>query len=228
MPEFIAHNVVLPSGAETKPGVTPVAQTGICRTALAILAEHFPDPEGVTVADLGCLEGGYAAAFAQAGYTVTGVDARAENLECAAFVADALGLPNLSFELADVRDLDGEFDAVFCCGLLYHLDEPAAFLRLLGRVTRRLLIVQSHYSLAGDVVNEGYRGHWYPEPGDRQSSYGNRLSFWLRKPDLLAAMEAAGFEAAEREDYRAEGGFYLDMFGIREAPDRGMFTGVKP
>jgi SAM-dependent methyltransferase len=225
--DFIAHNIVLPDGTQTLPGVTPVAETGICRAALGYLAAEFPDPAGVTVADLGCLEGGYAAEFARAGYTVTGVDARAENLECAARAAAALGLGNLSFELADVRGLDGEWDAVFCCGLLYHLDEPAAFLRLLGKVTRRLLIVQSHYSLTGGAVNEGYEGHWYPEPGDRQSSYGNRHSFWLRKECLLDAMGAAGFDAAERDDYRAEGGFYRDMFGIQEAPDRGMFTGVR-
>jgi hypothetical protein len=44
----------------------------------------------------------------------------------------------------------GSFDAVFCCGLLYHLDRPRAFLDVLSRVTKRLLILQTHFSEAKD------------------------------------------------------------------------------
>jgi len=44
----------------------------------------------------------------------------------------------------------GEFDATFCCGLLYHLDKPLEFLRLLSKITRRILILQTHFSEAKD------------------------------------------------------------------------------
>jgi hypothetical protein len=44
----------------------------------------------------------------------------------------------------------GSFDAVFCCGLFYHLDRPRAFLDVLSDVTKRLLILQTHFSEAGD------------------------------------------------------------------------------
>ena len=84
MSDFTAHNVVLPDGTETLPGVTPLAETGICRAALRTLNLVFPvllSRTAPTVVDLGCLEGGYSAEFARAGYDVTGIEARDENLE---------------------------------------------------------------------------------------------------------------------------------------------------
>jgi SAM-dependent methyltransferase len=233
--EFTAHNVILPDGSETLPGVTPVAETGICRSALRTLAMGFPDgPEGVKVADLGCLEGGYAAEFARAGYDVTGVEVRAENIACCREVAAALKLPGLRFAQADVRDWvtsTEPVDAVFCSGLLYHLEAPAAFLTELGRVTRRLVILQTHFADSPNEEHEGYRGRWYGEGEGRWASWGNPQSFWLAKPDLLAAVSAAGFSVVlEQHDYLGHiaGGTYRDMFGEPQGADRGMFIGVKP
>ena len=234
MPEFTAHNVVLPDGTQTKPGHLPTAGTGICQAALRDLAELTAGtPPPVSVADLGCLEGGYAAEFARHGYDVTGIEARPGNLACSRYVAAALGLPNLKFEQGDVRDvLPGrQFDAVFCCGLLYHLDSPAAFLQLLGQVTRRLLILQTRYSLYGATDHEGYRGHWYSEGAadGRWSSHGNTRSFWLTRRSLLAATRTAGFPLVfEQDDYRdAETGTHRDPDGSTEPTDRSMFIGIK-
>lgn len=232
MPEFTFHNVVLPDGTQTKPGYLPTAETGICQAALRDLRALAGGAGPATVADLGCLEGGYAAEFARHGYDVTGIEAHADNFACSRQVRDALGLPNLRFEQGDVRDvLPGrEFDAVFCCGLLYHLDSPAAFLGLLGQVTRRLLILQTHYSLSPAAEHEGYRGHWFGEsPGGRWASNGNTGSFWLAKRDLLAAIRAAGFSLVfEQDDYRdAATGIYRDAAGNTESADRSMFIGIK-
>jgi SAM-dependent methyltransferase len=228
--EFTFHNVVLPDGTQTKPGYLPTAETGICQAALRDL-RAFTGP-AAAVADLGCLEGGYAAEFARCGYDVTGIEAHPDNFACSTLVRDALGLPNLRFERGDVREvLPGrEFDAVFCCGLLYHLDAPAAFLRLLGAVTRRVLILQTHYSLTSAAENEGHRGGWFGEsPGGRWASHGNPRSFWLTKRDLLAAIRDAGFPLVfEQDDYRDAGtGVYRDAAGNDEPDGRSMFVGVK-
>jgi SAM-dependent methyltransferase len=227
---FTAHNVVLPDGSQTLYGAQPVADSGTCQAALRDLALAFPGPHfrPVMIADLGCLEGGYAAAFAQAGYDVTGFEVRTENFLCCRYVQERLALPNLQFIQADVRDAfagDGEqWDAVFCCGLLYHLENPVAFLRRLGEVTRKLLILQTHYSTRPDAVHEGSDGHWYQENTTRWSSWQNPKSFWLTRDHLLAVICEAGFDLVfEQADYRAD-----IRAGAGADPDaRGMFVGIK-
>ena len=174
---------------------------------------------------------------------MTGIEARPENYGNAVWLQDALGLPNLRFTCGDVRDvLPGtRFDAVFCAGLLYHLDQPVAFLSLLGEVTERMLILNTNFSLEhgghpedahhpgesceyGDSRHEGRAGHWHREIATRWSSYGNTSSFWLRKDDLILSIRDAGFtDVSERDGWgtglpQGSGGAY---------PDRGMFVALK-
>ncbi len=176
---------------------------------------------GDSVVDLGCLHGAYTIAFAQAGYLATGIEARPASI--ARCREAGAGVDGLRFIEDDVRNLarHGEFDAVWCCGLLYHLDQPVDFLGLLGKVTRRLLIVQTHISLEPDSQNEGRRGHWYGE-GNREhpwSSWGNECSFWLAKDDLLDAIQDAGFDLVfELHDHVRD---------IRGAADRVMVAALK-
>jgi len=39
----------------------------------------------------------------------------------------------------------GSFDATFCRGILYHMDRPRAFLELLSRVTKSVIILHPHF-----------------------------------------------------------------------------------
>lgn len=220
---FTAHNVRLPDGSETLRGKELTADSAVCRIVLKNLESAFPDgPDGVRVADLGCLEGGHSAAFARAGYDVTGFEVRLENFLCCQYLQESLALPNLRYVRADVRDVFNgreEFDAVFCCGLLYHLDEPVKFLRQLGSATRRLLMVQTHYSTRPDAQHEGCNGHWYDEQATaRWASWKNPQSFWLTKPDLMAVL---------RDDFN----FVVeqpDAVSANPGPDaRSMFVGLK-
>jgi SAM-dependent methyltransferase len=226
---FTAHNIALPDGTETLRGAELVADSGIFRAALRDLALTFPGAprRSVRVADLGCLEGGHTAAFAQAGYDATGFEVRAENYLCCQLVENRLALPNLRYVRADVRDVVAKpdtWDAVFCCGLLYHLENPVAFLRQVGRITQRLLIVQTHYSTRPDAEHEGHRGHWYEEGNGRWASWKNPRSFWLTRQDLLAVLRDAGFDLVfEQADFRD------DILAGNQAhlDERSMFIGVK-
>jgi 2-polyprenyl-3-methyl-5-hydroxy-6-metoxy-1,4-benzoquinol methylase len=78
---FTSHNILLPDGTQTLPGQLPVAESGICRVALSALGLEFGygSRSGISVADLGCLEGGFTAEFARAGYDAYGIEARQEN-----------------------------------------------------------------------------------------------------------------------------------------------------
>lgn len=228
---FTAHNVALPDGSQTLPRAELIADNGITRAALRDLDLAFPEVprESVRVADLGCLEGGHAAAFASAGYDVTGYEVRTENMLCCRYLAEHLELPNLAYVQADVRNVvagPDSWDAVFCCGLLYHLEDPVSFLLRLGQITRRLLIVQTHYSTRPDADHEGHRGHWYSEGSGRWASWQNDRSFWLTRRDLLAVIREAGFDLVfEQADYLD------DILAVRrpkpDLDERGMFIGLK-
>lgn len=231
---FTAHNVLLPDGTETKPGVPVTAQNGICQSALRTMNLVCP---GGRVADLGCLEGGYAAAFAAAGFVVLGVEGRTANYERCFWLQERLGMPNLDFVQDDVRNIAdyGRFDAVFCAGLLYHLDTPDAFLKLLGRVTGRLLIVQTHVAREPRDEHERRRGEWRsdcPDDADPWGSRGNHQSFRLHEPDLLAAIRDAGFDLVmTQHDYLKD--IAAGRTGIAGpgnptgGEDRGCFLGMK-
>lgn len=206
-PTFTAHNLKLDDGSYTISADAPtIAQhpwfLGAQR-ALSACASGQETP--LSLVDLGCLEGGYAVEFARLGFDVCGVEVRTSNFEACEYVRERVDLPNLRFVQDDVWNLaqHGQFDVVFCSGLLYHLDRPAEFLRMLGQQTNRMLILQTHFAPNQDVVtgpepegvrnrlksafkekkvrlglsplteNEGLPGRWFPEDGDRDD-----LSRW--------------------------------------------------
>jgi SAM-dependent methyltransferase len=190
------------------------------------------DFSGLRVADLGCLEGGFALALATHGMEVTGIEARWKNLEKIELLKEHFGCPNLTFKLDDVKNFDveqyGSHDVVLALGILYHLDDPVAWLRQISRATHALLVVDSHYAPSDDTglakiderlklgpitpIKDGenlYEGRWFFEfdlMADREeqlwASYSNHRSFWLTKESLLKATTRAGFDLVlEQHDY---------------------------
>jgi SAM-dependent methyltransferase len=118
-------------------------------SARGLLETVFPgDRSQVRLADVGCLEGGYAVEFARMGFQVVGIDVRELNIAACNYVKSKVDLPNLEFVQENAFDIaeHGEFDAVFCCGLLYHLDRPKELLEKLSASTKKLLILQTHFS----------------------------------------------------------------------------------
>lgn len=151
---FTSHNIRLDDGTYTKPEAGPsIDRLSWLLGAKRIIDATFPgDKANLGVADLGCLEGGYTVEFARLGLQSLGLDVRESNIEVCRYVQSKTTLPNLRFVRDDVWNIadHGSFDVVFCCGLFYHLDRPRAFLDVLSDVTKRLLILQTHFSEAGD------------------------------------------------------------------------------
>src|SRR4051812_39271 len=250
-PDFTAHNILLPDGTQTFPEgplLSEAAETRAMLRSMLLLAPPVrADGSRRRVVDLGTLEGGYAVEFARAGYDVLAIEARAGNMAKCEWVAAQVGLPNLAFVRGDVRNVPahGEFDVAFCSGLLYHLDEPSSFLRTLGEVTTRLLVLHTHFAVEDDpqtayavgplTEHDGRRGKAYSEysagaseaevEADPWASYGNAVSFWLEKKDLLQSVVDAGFPIVyEQRD------FVEDIVGnpYLEKEFRSLFIGVKP
>lgn len=91
-------------------------------------------PDVATIFETGSLEG--AQTFLLARHPgvprVLAIEGREANLRKARFIQDLLGVRNIEFAQANLEQSDlsdyGSFDAVFCCGLLYHLLRPWEFL----------------------------------------------------------------------------------------------------
>jgi 2-polyprenyl-3-methyl-5-hydroxy-6-metoxy-1,4-benzoquinol methylase len=149
--EFVAHNIRLDDGTYTIPGhVDSMESNGWLRSTARLIDVVFHgDKSRLRLADLGCLEGGFAVEFARMGIgEVIGLDAREINIAACQYVKSRTKLPNLRFVQDDAWNIAkyGTFDIIFCCGLLYHLDRPKRYLELLSSVTSKLLIVQTHFS----------------------------------------------------------------------------------
>jgi SAM-dependent methyltransferase len=151
---FTSHNIRLDDGSYTKPDVGfSMDVHPWFLAAKRLLDATFPgSKDQLRIADLGCLEGGYAVEFARLGFNSFGIDVRESNIEACRYVQSKVALPNLEFAQDDVWNIGkyGNFDAVFCCGLFYHLDKPREFLKVVSGVTKRVLILQTHFSQAGD------------------------------------------------------------------------------
>jgi len=154
---WTSHNIRLTPEITTMPGKADFLETD---TRLLSIFRVLPllyrgGYQGLRVADLGCLEGGFALAMAQRGMDVIGVEGRQTNLSKASLVKEHFGLRNLEFRLDDVKNFTcetyGTFDIVLALGILYHLDEPIRWLRQVAGATRGLLIVDSHFAPSDDA-----------------------------------------------------------------------------
>jgi SAM-dependent methyltransferase len=179
---FTAHNIRLDDGTETYPAAGwLMSENGIFQAARRLLQIVYPeDLKGRSIVDIGCLEGGFTTEFARLGMAATGIEVRESNYRNCLRIKAGTNLPELRFVRDDATNIGnyGPFDAVFICGLLYHLDRPRQFLADAARICRRVLFLETHvthadrtpsvdiYKLSEVTENEGLRGRWYPEYGD--------------------------------------------------------------
>lgn len=153
---FTAHSILLRDGTKTIPGAQLLSENEQCKAFMRILNETFrPEERGKTrIVDLGCLEGGYCIEFARNGYQCLGIEARQQAIDKCEYAKANCELQGVTFVKDDVKNIRkyGTFDVVFCCGLLYHLDKPVEFVRTLGSLTKKMLIVHTHYSVYPDML----------------------------------------------------------------------------
>jgi 2-polyprenyl-3-methyl-5-hydroxy-6-metoxy-1,4-benzoquinol methylase len=211
---WTAHNVRLADGLYTiSPG--PSGDEVKLRRVVQLLDDLFGGRlEGLRVLDLACLEGMYALEVAARGARVVAIEGREANLAKAGFAARALGLEErIDFQLGDVRELSrerhGEFDAILCLGILYHLDasDVFPFVDRVAETCRRALVVDTNVSLAPrDERRHGgavYRGEslFEHDPGSSEeerlealwSSLDNPSAWIPTRPSLLSLLARAGF-----------------------------------
>jgi SAM-dependent methyltransferase len=248
---FTAHNIRLLDGTETYPAAgCLVEELGKFRAAARMLNLVFPTGlSGKRIADLGCLEGGYTTGFARLGMDATGIEIRDSNYQNCLYVKSRLNLPNLRFLKDDVNNLDkhGPFDAIWACGIFYHLDNPRSFMESIARSCTRVMLLETHftyahrtpavelYKLSEVCEHEGLRGRWYHEHQDmardelenlKWASWANQRSFWVQREYLLQLLQDVGFDIV-LEQYDLMKNIVSGMEAYYHALDRGLFVGIK-
>lgn len=155
---FTAHNILLNDGIKTLGDAQPLlADTALWASIKKTLDLFIPinkqEAGNLKVVDFGCLEGGYTVEFARLGFNVVGIEARQDNIDKCDYVKSNLNLTNLTFIKDDVRNVQnyGKFDIALCYGLLYHLNNPVEFLKILNSCTSKILILHTHYAPEHDI-----------------------------------------------------------------------------
>jgi SAM-dependent methyltransferase len=223
------HNIALPHGIFTAacPDYYP-AHREIMRVVGERLGGGFG---GRRVLDIGCLEGYFSVECALQGADVLGVDGKLLNVRKCEFVRSVLGVERLRFVQGDAmqitRESMGRFDVVLALGLLYHLEDPHAFLANLAELCDGFVVVDTHIAL--EHQPESIKGGWRPELSDlRRFSFGgrqydgrlfrefpagtardvkdlsptasldNEQSVWLTEDSLIRMLHDVGFSGTEK------------------------------
>src|SRR5215475_10368841 len=154
--------------------------------------ERFPSVR--TILELGRLEGVE---------RVLAVEARAGNIDRAKFIGSLLGVSNVQFKQANLEQLDllslGHFDAVYCCGLLYHLPEPWKLISQAPLVAPSLF-VWTVYANENEATTEidGLHAREHMEGGLNEPLSGlSPKSIWLTLPSLLELLKRSGYRNIE-------------------------------
>lgn len=221
---FTTHRIPVGADLWTSNDIMGVVAAEDLRTAV-VLQECGGSLAGKTVVDIGCLEGAFTAEFARLGAALSvGIEPRKESFDRCEIVRKLTGLSNLRFIQADLKDelpkWEGQFDVVFMAGLLYHVSDPYAALRLVYRACRETALIDTHIAYedfpthqCGEIVErtwagDHYKGRLFVEyPSDVDPSmhekmlwaaYSDSFAFWPLEDDLVRMFHDVGFQTVKK------------------------------
>ena len=157
------------------------------RDARDVVDALFPDGlQGRSILDCACNAGGYLFASASLGAGRSfGFDVRDHWIRQARFLAGHLPSERIEFATCELADLPGRglepFDLTWFNGLLYHLPDPVAGLRIAADLTRKLLVVNTAAAYA-----PGHALVLNPESRTRVMSGVHGLA-WLPSSDRVVS-----------------------------------------
>ena len=169
--------------------------------------ERFFDfaPNPKSILELGSLEGAQSFILAQHPWVehVVALEGREANLRKARFVQGLLQIRNVEFVQANLEDADltgfGKFDAIFCCGLLYHLPAPWKLLEQLPEVAP-VLFIWTQYAAENEArdLGNGLRGKTHIEGGAAEPLSGmSATATWLTLDSLQILLARSGYTKIE-------------------------------
>ncbi|MEO6846653.1 MAG: methyltransferase domain-containing protein [Chthoniobacterales bacterium] len=194
------------------------------RSTRALSITSLLDIKGFSTIDLGSKEGYNSFDIHECtNAPVLGIEIRDSFLEEANQEREKLGFQTVTFQKADVREIDeldlGHFDLCLCSGLLYHMQNPFNLLKRIRNICRYVAL-ETH--VAPSFINFPFTGKKYREnlqwrqrtvildgvpfegrlnifPASRDmkatsGSVASHATFWLSYPALVRAFDLAGFD----------------------------------
>jgi SAM-dependent methyltransferase len=112
---------------------------------------------GKRVLDIACNSGFWSMQCALLGADVVGFDARQELIDQANALKAIVGVENVQYHVLDFwsmapEQLGGTFDVVLNLGILYHLPEPLAALKLTKRMSRDVVLLDTAVAASPEPV----------------------------------------------------------------------------
>jgi hypothetical protein len=162
-------------------------------------------PNVETILELGSLEGAHSFILAQhpGVKRVVALEGREANLRKARFIQELLRIDHVEFAQANLEHADlrgfGEFDAAFCCGLLYHLPEPWRLIEQLSAIAP-VLFLWTQYAAENEArdLGNGLRGKTHVEGGaDEPLSGMSATATWLTLDSLRDLLVRSGYGNVE-------------------------------
>jgi hypothetical protein len=166
---------------------------------------------GMTVLELGPLEGAHTYALEQLGAkSIVAVEANAEAYLKCLIVKELLSL-SARFLFGDVvrflEDGDARYDLIFCSGILYHMEDPLRLIELICSATDRCFVWSHYYDAERHppalfqpttVERSGMTvTHWTHTYGDRGANFWGGIDLsavWLERECLLNAFKHFGLD----------------------------------
>ena len=178
--------------------------------------EVFPNVQRIL--ELGSFEGGHTLALAEhPGVSrVVGLESRDANLKKSALLRRLVPMPNAAFSQCNLETVSlqsyGQFDAIFCCGLLYHLPDPIKLLKQFAGAAPNIYI-GTHYAIEVDIEVNGVRGSVYKEHGLKDTLSGMSMtSLWLTLDCLLSTLTECGYEILSSDPVPHGHGPFVNIF----------------
>ncbi len=155
--------------------------------AVSRLLLELKEPLGLrTVVDIGCGLGYFSGLLKSLGLDVLGVDGREQNVDEAQRRFRHIPFRQCDAQDSALRDL-GNFDLVFCFGLLYHLENPLIAIRHLHALTSKLLLVESVIFPGDEPIMA------LVDEGQTEDQGLNHFAFYPTEACLIKMLYRAGF-----------------------------------
>jgi Protein of unknown function (DUF1698) len=200
--------------------VTQPGTAGLFEDSRVVWAEEVLGSfAGWNILELGPLEGGHSYMFQKKGASkITSIEANTRAFLKCLCIKEILGLNRVSFKLGDfmpfLRSDSEQYDMVFASGVLYHMEEPVELIKLISKVSDKVLLWTQYYD--GNIISQkesladkfspvdtfGYDGAFYEfstqaykEALDWSGFCGGPkpVSKWLTRDSILRALKRYGF-----------------------------------
>jgi len=216
------HNVLHMANKNFSPSNLSFFRTNIGEDYRIKYIAYTLDFRDQRVLELGPLEGHWSILIEKMGAKENvSIEARQKNYIKCMRIKNKYGLNHTKFYQLNIEDLynynthppfSGNFDIIFCLGFFYHLPNPPKALAWFLTQSDTLFL-GTHYvddefaeffnqsnifrDASIDYQGDVYRGKWYLENVQENSSGMSNHSFWPYEDDLIRMLDLAGYQEVQ-------------------------------